>query len=555
MSAKSAACLIISAFPPGDDLWQVAWFGQTDFPDRPQRNRQASVCVSLSRVSLLSALTPFGQPPLKCWVSVGTLVMLRIGDCYRKRRYVGPGEAESETFADIEVDPPGTELIKAGNSEGGQFLLPLAHHPNHRDHTQGYCVRVPLGNGRQLLVPCMELVRFYFGSSGALLSQLFRPELRRTDLYDPKRSFVRADRSRSHLHLAPGLPGRSAADVARIASDTAAWRSAARIGQSMATPHNQGYIRTGFPFSGRTTLQARGQWLPLGDQPRRTFVVHQLLSCSHPLPFKSLSYRATPFAWQSTTERRSKLSNSGMQVGQGKGTETPTLVEQDAGRFGGQSFHVSEPQRFPDLTPKVVYRKQGSETAPAPQHLATSTINDLALGEPGSSKRIRPAEIEAHPLKEPPAFLHPIIEVLQEIPDLRFRPLTNRGEDGWTIAFENILEDLPDPLRWISVAAVPPVSYRRRMAILKLEGEAQNKVWVIVEHDRLVLCSYPAMEFSDEVEVARCSRLFADGFSWFTVGANDSCFNDERLAPLSDNETIRVVLGDLWQRECAPSER
>lgn len=116
---ESAACLTIAAFPPGDDLWRVEWFGQTDFPDRRQRNRQASVCVSLSRVSLLSALNSFAQPPLKCWVSVGTLVMLRIGDLYRNRRYVGPGEAESETFADIAVDPPGTGLIKAGIRGGG----------------------------------------------------------------------------------------------------------------------------------------------------------------------------------------------------------------------------------------------------------------------------------------------------------------------------------------------------------------------------------------------------------------------------------------------------
>lgn len=547
IAGKSTACLTIAAFPPGDDLWRVAWFGQTDFPDRRQRNRQASVCVSLSRVSLLSALTPFGQTPLKCWVSVGTLVMLRIGDRYRSRRYEGPGEAQNETFADIGVDPPGTELIKAGNSEDGHFLLPLAHHPNHRDHTQGYCVRVPLGDGRQLLVPCMELVRFYFGSSGALLSQLFRPELRRTDLYDPKHSFVRADRARSHLHLATGLPGRSAADIARIASDTAAWRSAARIGQSMATPHNQGYIRTGFPFSGRTTLQARGQWLPLGDQPRRTFVVHQLLSCSHPLPFKSLSYRVTPSAWQSSTDRRSKLSSAGMQGGQGKGTETPTLVEQDAGRFGGQTFHVSEPQRFPDLTPKVVYRKQGSETPSAPQHLATTTINDLALGEPGSSKRIRPAEIEAPPLKEPPAFLHPIIEVLQEIPDLSYRPLTTGGEDGWTIALEDIVEDLPDLLRWIPLAADPPVSHRRRVVILRLLGEAWSRVWVIVEHDRLVLCSYPATEASDELEAARISRLFADEFSGFTISKGASVFDDEALVLLSDSELTKESINGMLQ--------
>lgn len=552
MASAPASTLSISAFPSDDWCWRVEWFGQTGFPNPRNRYRQASVCVSISRVRFLSKSRYMTEPPISRWVSVGTLVLLRVGDLYRGRRKQGSGDGEVETFPDICVNPPGTEIVKTGHSEAGDFLLPLDYHPGHRDHTRGYCVRVPLSDGRQLLVPCMEIVRFYFGSSSALLSKLFRPDLKRDDLYDQDQSWVSPNRARAHLHLTDGLPGRSAVDVARIAGDKAAWHSAIRIGLSMATDHNQGYIRTSFPFTGRTTLQARGKWLPLGNHPRRTFVVHQLLSCSHPLPFQNLSYRAEPSSRRASHERSTPAAAASREAKKAADVSTQTLLEQDAGRLAGATFSFTESKRFPDLIPKLVYRKL-RDTREDPQPTAASSacgpIIGLALGEPGSSDRIRPAEVEAEPLKSPPAFLERVVEFLSCVTNLTFRQLTNSGEDGWTVPLEVLVDGLPLSLRWIGSAADPSSRQRRRVAILRVDQDSDARVWVIVEDsedDECSVCSYSADKSSDDAELERFRRRFAEGLraSAAAVGSGVGALDDHRRPP-SPSETIRAVLNEL----------
>lgn len=489
------------------------------------------------------------EAPINRWVSVGTLVLLRVGDLYRGRRKHSSGEGEVETFPDICVDPPGTEIVKAGRSKAGDFLLPLEYHPGHRDHTRGYCVRVPLSDGRQLLVPCMEIVRFYFGSSSALLSRLFRPDLKREDLYDPERSRVIPARTHAHLHLTDGLPGRSAVDVARIAGDKAAWRSVIQIGLSMATDHHQGYIRTGFPFTGRTTLQARGKWLPLGNHPRQTFVVHQLLSCTHPLPFQNLSYRAEPSPRGASQERSKPAASASREAKKASDVSTQTLLEQDAGRLAGATYSFTESTRFPDLIPKLVYRKL-SNTRENPQHTAASSasgpIVGLALGESGSLERIRPAELQAETPKPPPAFLERVVEFLSCVTDLTFRQLTNSGDDGWTVPLDVLVERVPLALRLISSAADASSRQCRRVAILRVDQDSGARVWVIVEDnedEECLICSYSVDESSDDAELERFRHRFAEGLraSAAAVGAGVGALDDHPRAP-APSETIRAVL-------------
>lgn len=552
VASAPASTLSIAAFPSDDWCWRVDWFGQTGFPNPRGRFRQASVCVSISRVRYLSTTRYVTDPPISRWVSVGTLVLLRVGDLYRGRRKQGSGDGEVETFPDICVDPPDTDIVKTGRSEAGDFLLPLEYHPGHRDHTNGYCVRVPLSDGRQLLVPCMEIVRFYFGSSSALLSKLFRPDLKREDLFDPRQSQVRPDRARAHLHLTDGLPGRSAVDVARIAGDKAAWHSAIRIGLSMATEHNQGYIRTSFPFTGHTTLQARGKWLPLGNQPGRTFVVHELLSCSHPLPFKSLSYRAEWSSRRTSHERSTRTSSHSWEAKKAAGASTQNLLEQDSGRLAAATFSFTESQRFPDLIPKLVYRKLG-ETQENPQHTAVSSasgpIVGFALGEPGSSDRIRPSELVAEPLRSPPAFLESVVEFLGCVSNLPLRQLTNSGEDGWTVPLDVLVEGVPRSLRWLSSAADPSNRRRRRIAILRVKEDSADYVWVIIEgdqEDEPLICSYSANQSSDDAELESFRRRFREGLraTAAVVDIGRDALDDRRRSP-APSETIRIVLAGL----------
>ena len=169
--------LRIAVFPKGPTPWRLDWFGDIAFPDRSIRRRQPSVFVHLSRVTdsrfhddpavLLSAHST--APPnfqRRVWVSVGTLPLLRVGDVWRDGQLDVRPDYELEEFTDVQIDQNTTTLIKAGlNLDDGGFLLPLSEHPWHIQCTQSYCLLVDLPDSRRLIIPCMEMIRFYFGSS------------------------------------------------------------------------------------------------------------------------------------------------------------------------------------------------------------------------------------------------------------------------------------------------------------------------------------------------------------------------------------------------------
>lgn len=511
MPQESKNCPIIRSFPPGDDLWHIDWFGEIDYPDRLTRNRQPSVLVKLSIVN--SGLHI--PPQASCWVSVGTLVLLRIGDLWRDQRHVGSVEAEAATFRDLSVDPD-AEFIKAGVSEDDRFLLPLALHPWHRSSTHSYCVRLRLSEGCQLIVPCMELVRFYFGSSSTLLATLCRPELRRQDLYDPEKSFVNPDRPHSHVALARGLFGRSAADVARIAGNREAWRCAVRIGASIAAPHNRNHVRTGFPFAGTTTLEAKGIWLPQGDQTRQTFVVHQLLRCSHPLPFQRLSYRTAQgeYATRSGDSAACVWSKRGQKAAASPRSRQDALVEQDAGHFAGRTFVVPGSQRFTDLEHKPLFRVRSKAADEVPSISGSAAIHDLALGEPGSSRRIRPAELILESECPIPEFLRRVVEVIRQQRHVNFEVLTDFGNDGWTLPLATLADVVPGSLCEYLDRATSEVR-SRRVAVFLLHHDDWSVAWVVIEHETLVPLLFSASDVEASGDTDQCAYLVAQAIPRF----------------------------------------
>lgn len=107
----------------------------------------------------------------------------------------------------------------------------------------------------------MELVRFYFGSSSELLTRLFIPPLTRDKLYLKAAWDVR--RRKLFVQMAERMPAASAADVARVAGDEAAWRAAMLIPGSCLRASVAGreiYPQAAFPFEGVTDLIATGKW-------------------------------------------------------------------------------------------------------------------------------------------------------------------------------------------------------------------------------------------------------------------------------------------------------
>lgn len=157
-----------------------------------------------------------------------------------------------------------------------------------------------------ILIPEIELIRFYYASSTHMAKVLFQGKLNRPDwrhvlansgdppVLDPTTGHARF--VYRHAFSRQDVP-----TLTRLLFDTS-WlplRGAQRITKSMSASHLSqptralaGYPRTYFPFAGPTSLQLIGYRRPLlvaDDAPQQfIFIVHRILSCSAPFPVKEL---------------------------------------------------------------------------------------------------------------------------------------------------------------------------------------------------------------------------------------------------------------------------
>jgi hypothetical protein len=445
----------IFAFPKDGNSWRIDWFGDIAFPNRLLRRTQPSVLVHLSRVLdnsfrensavLLAPESTFTSKQRKVWISVGTLPLLGIGDIWRDGQLEMRPDYELEHFPNLEINSETAVLIKAGlNLEEKGFLIPRAEHPWHMQCTQSYCLMVELSHNRQLIIPCMELIRFYFGSSSNLLTKLFLPPLNRDALYS-KPHFDKFT-GRLSLQLATNISGVSAADIGRLHMDPTAWRAAAYVGASLlkASVSGQGaYPQAYFPFEGRTSLVSTGKWLSFEEEPRATFIVYNLRSCSHPFPFRSLRYdvkdRRLPsasgnYAIQNESQARHVQKSARNSPGQ-------QLVDEDASsKLVRQARPAWNAARFPDLTTKTIWKNRILSTPANDVAFAGAAANGVlhaGVGEPGSERRVRPVDLQVQTKRDSdlpvPDFLRDIVDELKTLDGFKVELLTESDHDGWTI--------------------------------------------------------------------------------------------------------------------------
>lgn len=380
----------LSNLTPDDRVWRLDWLGECGYPGSIRRYSQPSIKVVLSALScdpddLATLLVPEctdHQRPHETWAPISALPLLAIGDLWQDGRQVSSPDYQMEAFKGLAVNADSACFVKAGLAIDEYFLLPLSRHPWHRLQTQSYCVAITLDTGKRLLVPCAEIIRFYFGSSGNLLHRLFTAPLTASALWTSKR-FNLVNRH-LHLTLADRLSGASATDIGRIAESKLAWRAAAGIFASCQKATAQrlpAHPYTGFPFEGVTDLAASGIWLPFGESENETFIAYRLRSCSHPFPFRSLSYEATDRkAWHGASGNReagkAAFSRSRPKVTETVDADPSSIKKSRTARFAGK-------HRFPDLLRKQVWREK-IEAMPNADVLlrhADGSLEQVAFGE------------------------------------------------------------------------------------------------------------------------------------------------------------------------------
>lgn len=328
------------------------------------------------------------------------LPFIHIGDIWHDGKCVHSPAYQQEFFRDVEISRGTTLFIKADLAIDNQFVLPLNQHPWHRLQTQSYCICVSLPNKKRMVIPCIEIIRFYFGSSSSLLHRLFTTQISYDHLW--KDTHFDNLSGRLHLKLSDGISGASAADIGRIALDKEAWHAACMIFnmcQLALLSGNPVYTYTGFPFVGITNLVVSGKWLSYGAAENLTFVVYRLQSCSHPFPFASLSYEVSDS--EKIRARKARSANQALadeaqkSCGNGASGGKQTLSDNDPGNSrAGKELRVKAHPRFPDLANKPVWRER-YDTVDAPALLLKTmpVYEEVSVGECIGNSKVRAVDI------------------------------------------------------------------------------------------------------------------------------------------------------------------
>lgn len=302
-----------------------------------------------------------------------------------------PNYATEQFMLDIHHDK--TTLIKAGLSIEGEtdYVLPFHHHPFHKEHTHSYCLQVSTGQDFRLVIPVIELIRFYFGSSSDLIARLFHVPFVEDAFWV---SATKDEHGFAHVDLAAGLSGYSASDVARIAFNVTARHAVKLISDSCiatSTAREKVYPKTFFPFTGETNLKISGTWIEQPDSPLKTFLVFKILSCSHSFPFVSLGY---------TMQRKHLVASGGTgdegkqreQWIQGEESHKPLDNSEPSKSLGKKTLELSGLVRFPDLLHKNVRRTDPEVPATILCAESSAGIDSWSVGEGRELPSIRPVD-------------------------------------------------------------------------------------------------------------------------------------------------------------------
>lgn len=381
----------------GDGAYRIDWFGQIF------RGTASGVAVVLSRWRVDPDTGEVGSDPsarTSVIIPVAFLRMFRIGDIWERGRFTGRSDVRKKETFGLAIGPDSVKVRPAGAPLEGDlrwpvFPLPFAEFDGHREHTQAFCASIHLADDATLVIPCMELVRFYFGASGAFLKRLFSGAFALDNLCTGVR--FNPGTGAANIDLANDLPGAAAATVARIALDRQARSAAAWIVNSSVAASANGaryYPKTTVPFLGETELTVLGRWLDTSGH--RVFLAEQVSRCTHPFPFGSLYYTTSRSPLAPT--RTPGPPDLDPPSDQSTASEAETDLRLDEGIVSGQLQPVGiavdgeADDPFPDLLLKKIRRVKSEEERRGGCR-KREELPTVGIGEDSVSSDMRAAEV------------------------------------------------------------------------------------------------------------------------------------------------------------------
>lgn len=277
----SLQALPISDFPSGNKKYHIYWLGKLSLP--PEMLSQHTV-----RVHLKDRHNGYNDGEIHADVAVGYLPFLSVGSVWQNKHLVGY-DGSYATFK-VRFDRQNAKIINSGEHKGSDYAIPPFDYGlgGRSRLLETKCLSIKRRDDPYaILIPCWEIIRFYYAQSTALVDTIFSNTLELDDLRNPNGT-ERYSPESVRIRLRRYFTNIEAPLVARLVFSKYAFGRAKNIMASIERLiHNE---KIPFPvayppFEGKTTIRVRGKWLS-----KKRFLVYQLIDCSGPFPFLDLQY-------------------------------------------------------------------------------------------------------------------------------------------------------------------------------------------------------------------------------------------------------------------------
>lgn len=294
----------LSTLPKSDQLLRVDAIGNIQRNPSSATNHLINILISpilgnqYRNGNIFDRRSVIDSQQLCYQFSVGEFFMLHPG-CVLRAGGVVWRASESNFGAALNISEATTRFIKADhrvcNGSNTEYLVPPSAYKLGIALGSQFIAIERDGDPYSVLIPTMEIARFYYSGSSKLNRTLFSANI--TDLNSlvniNETSFDNEKRM-LNITLRQDYPSEDAIILGRWFCNSDAYRQAQKIWSALIQfQHNKDLqylpLKIGFPFTGSTHLKACGLELPTPPEfQNKRFLALSLLNCSHKFPFDKI---------------------------------------------------------------------------------------------------------------------------------------------------------------------------------------------------------------------------------------------------------------------------
>lgn len=293
----------IKEFPRDGRFWRVDWKGAV-LPN-PSISTEPFFQIVIS---------PFFEDPSGCsgkhlasvhqtdlsqqkviHIGVGQLPLIPTGSIWRDGLCQDTFAGKNSAFRSLFISSKTTQIITAVHKENGKNIIPYNAYRIGKAGVGSKLVAVERnGDAFGILIPVMELVRFYYAVSTNIAHALFSGAFQHNldTLINVERSYYDAEEDRVVLGLRQHVTDEEGWVIARILRSKEAGGACRQIYNGVLKDAiNRGFthIESGFPFTGATDIKARVKWIRQAENSPWRCLVLSLEHCTALLPYSQLT--------------------------------------------------------------------------------------------------------------------------------------------------------------------------------------------------------------------------------------------------------------------------